>query len=148
MHLTRTFPEKNITICVTILYIILPQLSDKLQIPVGLRSEVKYVLHLSQNIGNNFEVALCTLLNKLVSVDLYFRNVRQVECYLLEMWERRREQLKGFTASVRVPFCCQFVCYLFFFFFFFFLLFFFSFYLCFFVCSLSPSSPFKGATSV
>ena len=37
------------------------------------------VLHLSQKMGNNFEVVQCTLLNKLVSLNLlYFENVGQV----------------------------------------------------------------------
>ena len=47
--------------------------------PVGLHSEVKDVLHLSQNMRNNFEVVQCTLLNKLISLGpLYFENAGQV----------------------------------------------------------------------
>ena len=64
---------------VTVLFIVVLQLIDKLKIPVGLHSEVKDVLHLSQNMGNNSEVVQCTLLNKLVSLELlYFENVAQV----------------------------------------------------------------------
>ena len=67
------------TVCGTISYTVVLQLKDKLKIPVGLHCEVKDVSHLSQNIVNNFEVVQCTLLKKMVSLDLlYFQNVGQV----------------------------------------------------------------------
>ena len=64
---------------VTVLFIVVLQLSDKFQILVSLHSEVKDVLHSSQNMDNNSEVVQCTLLNNLVSLDLlYIENVAQV----------------------------------------------------------------------
>ena len=53
--------NKDITIYMTAaLYIVVLQFSDKLQIPVGVHSEMKDVLRLPQNIQNNVEV-ICSV---------------------------------------------------------------------------------------
>ena len=84
---------------------------------------------------NSFEVAQCTLLNKLVSLGpLYFKNVEQVLVMVLlpKIWERRRARQKDINATTQ-DFIMMLVYLLF---------------VCFFpslfVCCFSSSPPCKG----
>ena len=72
---------------------------------------MKDVSHLSQNMGNNFEVVQSTLLNKLVSQDLlYFQNVGQV---VITAWMLLFRKGRGSGCRDNPTFILVLVCLLF-----------------------------------